>query len=117
MKLSDTEIKFMNIVWSYEPIYSNKIVEICSERFGWKKSTTYTFLKRLNDKGVVVNNNSLIESLVKREEIQKIESENLIENTFQGSFLSFMVSFFDGKKLDDEEIERLKKVLDSYKVE
>ena len=115
MKLSETEKKFMNYIWELEPVSSKQIVQICDEEFGWKKSTTYTFLKRLSDKGALINDDSMIRSLISKTEIQKEESQAIIESTFDGSFLSFATAFFSSKGISEEEYVKLKELIDSMK--
>ncbi|SJZ80598.1 BlaI/MecI/CopY family transcriptional regulator [Anaerorhabdus furcosa] len=115
MKLTSTEIRFMALIWDNEPIPSGELVSICADIFDWKKSTTYTFLKRLQEKGAVKNNNSMVSALVKREEIQKVESEDVIENTFSGSLPKFVTAFLSDKKLSKKEVDDLKKLIDNYK--
>lgn len=115
MKLTSTEIKFMTLIWDNEPLSSGNLVALCAEKFGWKKSTTYTFLKRLQERGVVANIDATVTSLVKREEIQKIESKEVMETSFEGSLPKFVTAFLSDKKLSMKEIDELKELLDNYK--
>lgn len=115
MKLTNTEIRFMSLIWQNEPIASGELVTLCAKAFDWKKSTTYTFLKRLQERGILQNNNAIITSIVKEEEIQKMESKEIIKNTFSGSLPKFITSFLSDEKLSQNEIEEIRKLLDNYK--
>lgn len=117
MKLTSTEIKFMTLIWDNEPVSSGTLVQYCSEKFGWKKSTTYTFIKRLQERSILKNDDSIVKSCVKREEIQKNESEDIIKSTFNGSLPQFVTAFLSDKKLSSEEAEELKKLIDNFKEE
>lgn len=105
----------MSIIWENEPISSMQLVQLCAQQFGWKKSTTYTMLKRLIEKGIVENNNTVVTSLVSQAEIRSKESDLFINETFKGSLPGFIAAFFDGKTISDEEAEELKKLIDSYR--
>ena len=115
MKLTDTEIKFMNIIWDKENIQSSELVKKCNEVFGWKKSTTYTVLKRLQERKALVNDNARVKSLISRNDIQKQESINIINNAFGGSLPNFVVAFLSEQKISKEEFEELKNIVNSYK--
>lgn len=117
LKLCESDYRFMLIVWENEPLSSKKLVELCNDSLGWKKSTTYTVLKKMIQKGFAKNENSVVSSSVKREAVQKQASEHFIEHTFQGSFPEFLVSFFSGKKISEKEAEQIKKLIDEYKEE
>ncbi len=115
MKLTNTEIRFMKLIWDNEPVQSGKLVQMCAKEFDWKKSTTYTFLKRLQEKGALINNDAYVSACVKREEIQKVESEDVIKTTFSGSLPKFVTAFLSDKKLSKKEIDELKNLIDNYK--
>ena len=117
MRMTDTEILFMNIVWDREPLSSKELVQRCEERFGWKKSTTYTFLKRLSEKGVLENKDSIVSSIVKREEVQRMESHNVIDVSFNGSLSGFVTAFLSGNKISREEYEELIRIINENKEE
>jgi len=114
-RLFDGESRFMNIIWDNEPIPSGRLVELCAEKLGWKKSTTYTMLKRLGEKGFVKNESSTVTSTVTRGEVQAAESAMVVEQTFAGSLPGFLVSFLGGKTISDEEAEELKRLIDEHK--
>ena len=114
-KLFDAELKFMNIIWEEEPIKSGELVRVCNEKLGWKKSTTYTVLRKLAQRGVLKNENTIVTSIVKKEETQIYESHAVIEKSFGGSLPKFLTAFFGNKKISNDEAEELKKLIDSYK--
>lgn len=114
-KLYDAEFKFMSIVWRHEPLASGRLVSLCAELLGWKQSTTYTVLKKLSNKGMVKNEASTVTSLVKREQVQKYESESVVERAFGGSLPSFFTAFMSGKRLSDEQAEELKRLIDEHR--
>lgn len=114
-KLGTMEYRFMSIIWENEPISSMKLVQLCAQQFDWKKSTTYTMLKRLIEKRVVENNDTVVTSLISQAEVRAKESDIFINETFKGSLPGFIAAFFDGKSISDEEAEELKKLIDSYR--
>ncbi len=114
-KLFDAEYKLMKIIWKNEPINSTSLVKTCNELLGWKKSTTYTMLKKLKDRNIIKSENAIVSSLVRIEEVKKYESEKIIHTTFDDSLPRFLVSFLDGKKISVEEAEELKLIIDQYK--
>ena len=114
-KLFDAELKFMNIIWEEEPIKSGELVKVCNEKLGWKKSTTYTVLRKLAQRGVLKNENTVVTSIVKREDTQIYESHEVVEKSFWGSLPKFLTAFFGNKKISNDEAEELKKLIDSYK--
>lgn len=111
-KLFDAEYKFVNLIWEKEPVNSTDLVRLCFERLGWKKSTTYTVLKKLCTRGILQNNDALVTSLVKREEIQRYESNTVVEKTFEGSLPKFLTAFLGDKKLTPQEAEELKRIIE-----
>ncbi len=115
LKLCESDFRFMTCIWDNEPIPSGKLVAICKERMGWKKPTTYTTLRKLCERGLAQNKETIVTSLVPREEVQSYASERFMNNTFQGSLPNFLVAFLDGKKLTEAESEELKRLIDEYK--
>ncbi|WP_089612089.1 BlaI/MecI/CopY family transcriptional regulator [Dehalobacterium formicoaceticum] len=114
LNLCESEYRFACIVWEHEPLGSGDLVKHCHEKLGWKKSTTYTVLKKLCEKGVLKNENAIVSALVKREQVQKFESEQFLSKTFDGSLPQFIASFMSDKKLSSAEAEELKKLIDSF---
>ena len=113
LKLCVSDYKFMCIVWDNEPIQSGILVKKCLEVLGWKKSTTYTMLKKNSEKGYLKNEDSIVTSLISKTAVQAFESEYVIHNTFEGSLPAFITSFIRGKKLTKEEAEEIRKLIDS----
>lgn len=111
-KLYDSEYKFVSLIWEKEPINSTDLVKLCLKKLGWKKSTTYTVLRKLCERGILQNENAVVISLVKREEVQKYESEALIEKTFDGSLPKFLTAFLDNKKISQKEAVELKRIIE-----
>lgn len=114
-KLYDAEFKFVSIIWEEEPLTSRQLVELCNERLGWKKSTTYTVLRKLCERGVLQNEKSIVTSLVKKEETQRYESQSIIEKAFDGSLPQFITAFLGDNKLTAKEAEELKRLIDNHK--
>lgn len=117
LKLCESDFKFMCVIWDNEPITSHDLVIKCNEELGWKKSTTYTVLKKLCEKGFAKNESSVINSLVPKEHVQQYASAKFVESSFEGSLPNFLVSFFGGKKISKSEAEELKKLIDDFKEE
>lgn len=115
-RLYEGEARFMDIIWDNEPVPSGRLVELCRDALGWKKSTTYTILKRLGEKGLVKNENSTVTALVSRKEVQAAESTFVVEQTFAGSLPGFLVAFLGDKTISREEAEALKKMIDEHSV-
>ena len=110
-KLYDGELKFISIIWDSEPVNSTELVRLCSEKLGWKKSTTYTMLKRLAERGLVQNLGSVVSALVKREQVRQYETETLLHKMFDGSVPSFVASFLKDRKLSDAEMQEIERML------
>ena len=115
-RLYEGEARFMDIIWDNEPVPSGKLVELCRDALGWKKSTTYTMINRLGEKGLVKNENSVVSALVSREEVRSAESAFVVEQTFTGSLPGFLVSFLGDRTISREEAEELKKMIDAHSV-
>ncbi|HOM02633.1 MAG TPA: BlaI/MecI/CopY family transcriptional regulator [Acetivibrio sp.] len=111
-KLFDAEYKFVSIVWDNEPVNSTELVKLCADKLGWKKSTTYTVLKKLCERGILQNRDATVTSLVKREEVQKYESRAMLERTFEGSLPKFLTAFLSDRKLSEQEAEELKRIIE-----
>ncbi len=112
IKIFDAEYRFMCLVWEKEPINSTDLVKLCEEEFGWKKSTTYSVIKRLSERGALINENAVVSALVTRLQVQKYESEQVLEKTFNNSLPSFITAFLQDKKLTHEEAEQIKKMIE-----
>lgn len=114
-KLCDSDYRFMMVVWEHEPVNSGELVRICSQELGWKKSTTYTVIKKLCEKGYLTTENAVVSALIPREKVQADESEYFVERTFGGSLPQFVAAFLGGKKISEKEAEYLKKLIDEHK--
>ena len=114
-RLAQSDLSFMNVIWDNEPVGSMELVTLCEEALGWKKSTTFTMLRKMCEKGYTKKENSVVTSLISRSEAEATESTLFINQTFNGSLPRFLVSFLGDKKISDEEIEELKRLIDEYK--
>ena len=111
IKIFDAEYRFMCIVWEKEPIASPELVKLCFEKFGWKKSTTYSVIKRLSERGALKNENAIVTTLVSRLQVQKYESEQIVKKTFDNSLPSFITAFLQDKRLTQEEAEQIGRMI------
>lgn len=109
--INESEYRFMEILWEEEPVGSTELVRICKEKLNWKKSTTYTVIRKLSEKMIVSNEQTVVRALVSRDSIQKQESNNFLSRKFQGSLPSFVNAYLQDKKLTKEEAERLQKLI------
>ena len=114
-KLGEVESIFADIIWDNEPLSSRRLAELALERLDWKRTTTYTILKRLCDRELFRNDGGTVTSLVSREEFYARQSEMFVEETFNGSLPAFLTAFGSRKKLSDSEIDELQKVIDSMR--
>ena len=114
-KLGEIETIFADIIWDNEPLSSRRLAELALERLDWKRTTTYTILKRLCDRELFRNEVGTVTSLVSREEFYARQSEKFVEETFHGSLPAFLAAFGSRKKLSDSEIDELQKVIDAMR--
>ena len=114
MKLGVVEAQFADIVWQNEPLSSGELVKLCLSELEWKKSTTYTVLKKLCEKGIFVNDGGRVEAAMSREEFYARKSESFVEESFQGSLPAFLAAFTARKRLSPEEVAQLRRMVDSY---
>ena len=112
-KLADIETKFAEIIWNHEPISSPELVKICEQELDWKKSTTYTVLKKLIEKGIFQNEQTIVTSKISREQFYGLQSQKYVEETF-GSLPKFLTAFFQGKKLSAKEACELREYIDKF---
>ncbi len=117
IKMAQSETKFAELVWEQEPISSGELVKLCEKRFDWKKSTTYTVLKNLCEKGILQNNNAIVSSLIKKDEFYARQSRHFVEDTFGGSLPKFLSAFIGSERLSKRQAEELKRLIDDYKEE
>ena len=116
-KLAEGEMRFTEVIWENEPIKSSELVAICEGKFNWKKSTTYTVLKKLCLRGILQNNNSIVTSLISKDEYFKFKSEEFVYDTFGGSLPKFLAAFMGNKKLSKNQADELKRLIESYEEE
>ncbi len=114
-QMGPVESKFAEIIWENEPLSSAELARRSLELLDWKKSTTYTVLKRLCDKGIFQNNRGTVTSLVSKEEFYALQSEKFVEENFHGSLAAFLTAFTTRKNLSPDEVERLRRMVDEYK--
>ena len=114
-KLGEMETVFADIIWKNEPLTSRRLAELAQERLNWKRTTTYTVLKRLCDRGLFRNQDGTVTSLLSREEFNARRSEQFVADTFQGSLPAFLAAFGSRKKLSDAEIDELQSIIDSMR--
>ena len=113
-QMGAVESRFAEIIWKNEPISSGVLIKFCEEELGWKKSTTYTVLKRLCDKGIFKNNGGEVVSLVSKEDFYSLQSERFVEQTFGGSLPAFLSAFTSRKNLNEAEVEALRRMVREY---
>ena len=110
-KIFESEYRFCLILWECEPIKSTELAKLCKERLGWSKTTTYTVIKRLSDRGVLKNENTVVTSLISKEEAQLSELDELMEKKFEGSLPAFIAAFARRQSLSDEDIQELERII------
>ncbi|QUI20961.1 BlaI/MecI/CopY family transcriptional regulator [Vallitalea pronyensis] len=114
-RLTDTESKFADIIWANEPLPSRELVKICAMELSWKKSTTYTMLKRLEHKEIFKNKEGMVSACIKKDAFYAERSKLFVEDTFEGSLPKFLASFTRSKKLSHQEIDALQRLIDEHK--
>ncbi len=116
-KIFESEYRFCLILWEHEPIKSRELVELCREQLGWKNSTTYTVIKRLAQRGVLKNENTVVTSLVSKDQVQAAEIDELVEKKFDGSLPAFVAAFTRHKKMTQREIDQVQEMIDRFRRE
>lgn len=114
IKLGMVEARFADIVWTNEPLTTKELVAFCEKELNWKRTTTYTVLKKLCKRGIFKTENSIVTSLISKDEFYAIQSENFVDETFAGSLPAFIAAFSSRKKPTAKELEEIKKMLDSF---
>lgn len=112
-KLGIIEMHFADLIWQNEPISSGELVKLCNTELQWKKSTTYTVLKKLCERGIFKNENSIVTSIISKDEYNSIQSENFVDELFEGSLPDFIVAFTRRKKLSAKDLDEIRKMIDS----
>ena len=114
-KVFESEYRFCLILWENEPIKSSRLVELCKEQLGWKPTTTYTVIKRLSERGVLKNENTVVTSLVSKDQVQEAELNEMVEKTFEGSLPAFIAAFTKLERVSDEEIDAVQEMIDRFR--
>lgn len=114
-KVFESEYRFCLILWENEPVKSSKLVELCKEQLGWKPTTTYTVIKRLSERGVLKNENTVVTSLVSKDQVQAAEFNEMVEKTFEGSLPAFIAAFTKHQKISDTEIDAVQQMIDRFR--
>ena len=115
IELGSVQERFADIVWKYEPVGSGELVKLCEKELHWKKPTTYTVLRKLCEKGLLQNENGIVTSRISRDDFYASKSEQIIEESYQGSLPSFIAAFTSRNKLSAQEAEEIQKMIDSFK--
>lgn len=115
IKLAEIESRFVELIWQREPVSSGDLVLLCEKELNWKKSTTYTVLRRLCQKGILKNEDAVVTSVMKKEEYMARCSEQIVEDTFEGSLPQFVAAFMSRKKLSQKQIAEIQQLIDEYR--
>lgn len=116
-ELGAVQREFAELIWAREPIGSGELVKLCSEKFEWKKSTTYTVLRKLCEKGIMKNKDGVVSSVVSREAFYAAKSGQFVDETFKGSLPAFIAAFASGKKLSRKEVDEIQQMIDDFREE
>lgn len=111
-KVFESEYRFCLLLWKYEPINSTKLAGICKEALDWSRTTTFTVIRRLSDRGVVKNENATVTSLISKEDIQVAQMDEMLEKTFEGSLPAFLAAFARRQKLSQKDVQEILRILD-----
>ncbi|MBQ6795624.1 MAG: BlaI/MecI/CopY family transcriptional regulator [Clostridia bacterium] len=117
MTLGTVESRFADIIWKHEPLSSAALVKLCEIELEWKRTTTYTVLKRLSERGIFKNDNGTVTSLISRDEFYSMQSEKFVDETFNGSLPAFLAAFTSRKSLSETEIAEIRNLINSYEEE
>lgn len=116
MKLGIVESRFADIIWENEPLSSGNLVKLCEQKLNWKKSTTYTVLKKLCERGIFQNEKGMVTSVISKADFFALQSEQFVADIFDGSLPAFIAAFTKHKSLSAAEIAQIRKIIDSYDV-
>ena len=111
-KIHESEYRFCLILWKHEPVTAAELAKLCRERLGWKRTTTYTVIKRLGERGVLKNKNGAVTSLISKDEAQAFEIDELVEKKFEGSLPAFVAAFTRRHALSEEELDEVQRMID-----
>lgn len=116
-KIFESEYRFCLILWEHEPINSGELAKLCQKQLEWKRTTTYTVIKRLSERGVLKNENSIVSSLVSKDEVQAAEIDEFVEKKFEGSLPAFIAAFTKHQKISSTELDEVQRMIDRYRKE
>lgn len=111
-KIHESEYRFCLIMWEHEPVTAARLVKLCQEQLGWKRTTTYTVIKRLGERGVLTNDSGTITSLISKEEAQACEIDELVEKKFEGSLPAFIAAFTRRRDMSEDELDEVQRMID-----
>lgn len=114
-KIFESEYRFCLILWEHEPVKTTELVQLCREKLEWKRTTTYTVIKRLDERGVLKNENGTVTSLVSKDEVQAAEIDEMVEKKFEGSLPSFIAAFTRHRKMSGQEIDEVQRMIDEFR--
>lgn len=114
-KVFESEYRFCLILWEHEPVKSGELIRLCHEQLGWKPTTTYTVIKRLSERGVLKNENTVVCSLVSKDAVQAAEIDELVEKKFEGSLPAFVAAFTKHHQISDAEVDEVQRIIDQYR--
>ncbi|MBQ4153335.1 MAG: BlaI/MecI/CopY family transcriptional regulator [Oscillospiraceae bacterium] len=117
LKLGAVESRFADIVWQNEPLSTKELVALCEKELSWKRTTTYTVLKKLCEKGIFLMENSTVTALIPKDEFYAIQSKQFVDETFHGSLPAFIAAFTKHQKISDAEIDEVQQMIDRYRKE
>lgn len=111
-KIFESEYRFCLILWEHQPIKSSELAKLCKQKLDWSKTTTYTVIKRLSERGIVKNENTIVTALISKEEAQLSELDELMEKKFEGSLPAFIAAFGRRQELSEEEIQEIRRIIE-----
>ncbi len=114
-KIHESEYRFCLILWEHEPVTAVELVKLCQEQLGWKRTTTYTVIKRLGERGILKNENGQITSVISKEEAQACEIDELVEKKFEGSVPAFIAAFTKRTKISEKELDEVQRMIDQIR--
>lgn len=116
-KVFESEYRFCLILWEYQPVKSKELVRLCQAQLGWKPTTTYTVIKRLSERGILKNENTIVTALVTKEEVQASEINNLVKSKFDDSLPAFVAAFAKHRRLSSKDLDAVQAMIDQYRKE
>lgn len=116
-KIFESEYRFCEVLWAHEPVKSRELVALCAEKLGWKPTTTYTVIKRLSERGVLKNENTVVTALVSRDAAQIAEIDELLDKRFDGSLPAFVAAFAKSRRVSDRELDEMQQMIERFREE